>query len=49
MKANKIIIEIGYNNECIFVTFKNEDVLNAIKKISKQYKDCIIYKLTTEY
>lgn len=49
MKAIKIIIEIGYNDECKFLTFKNETVFNAIKNIEKNYKGCLIYNVKTEY
>jgi hypothetical protein len=49
MKAKKITIEIGFENELVFVTFKNEDVYKAIKKVEKEYKGSIIYDVKTEY
>ena len=47
MKATKITIEIGFNNEVKFISFKNEDVFKAVKKVEKEYKGCIIYNLKT--
>jgi hypothetical protein len=49
MKATKITIEIGYNNELLFIAFKNESVFKAIKKVEKEYKECLIYSVKTEY
>jgi hypothetical protein len=49
MKASKIQIEIGHNNELKYVVFKNEDVFKAMKKLQKEYKDCIVYSIKTQY
>jgi hypothetical protein len=49
MKATKITIEIGHNNEYQVIGFKNESVFKVIKKIEKEFKGCIIYSVKTEY
>lgn len=49
MKAEKITIEIGYENKLEFVTYKNIEVMKAMQKLNKEYKNCIIYKLVTIY
>jgi hypothetical protein len=49
MKATKITIEIGHNNEWKCVEFKNETVFKVMKKIEKEFKGCIIYSVKTEY
>jgi len=49
MKATYITIEIGYNMECIFVTYKNISVYSALNKVKKEYKDSIVYSVKAEY
>jgi hypothetical protein len=49
MKATKITIEIGHNNQYQVIEFKNESVFKVIKKIEKEFKGCIIYSVKTEY
>lgn len=49
MKADKITIEIAYQNELVFVSYKNMDVMKAIQKLQKEYKGCIIYSVNTSY
>ena len=49
MKAEKITIEIGYENKLVFVTYKNIEVMKAMQKLNKEYKNCIVYALITTY
>ena len=49
MKADKITIEITYENELVFVSYKNMDVMKAMQKLQKEYKGCIIYSVNTSY
>lgn len=49
MKADKITIEIGHENQLVFVTYKNMDVMKAMQKLQKEYKGCIIYSVATNY
>jgi len=49
MKAEKITIEIGHENQLVFVTYKNMEVMKAMQKLNKEYKNCIIYALVTTY
>jgi len=49
MKASKIIIEYVFNKELLYKGFVNTTVLNAIKKIEKEFTGCIIYKVVAEY
>jgi len=49
MKAVYLTVEIGYKDECIFVTYKNISVYAALSKVKKEYKDSIVYSLKAEY
>jgi hypothetical protein len=49
MKADKITIEIAYQNELVFVSYKNMDVMKAMQKLQKEYKGCLIYSVNTSY
>lgn len=49
MKAEKITIQIGHENQLVFVSYKNIDVMKAMQKLQKEYKGCIIYSVDTIY
>lgn len=49
MKAYKITIEIGHENQLIYVSYSNMDVMKAMQKLQKEYKGCIIYSVKTNY
>lgn len=49
MKAILIEFEIGYNNQCEIISYRNMSFETAYNKLKRLYKDIIIYNVKTEY
>lgn len=47
--VGKIIFEIGFNNNCEFITYEKMTYDKAYSKLKKDYKNHIFYSSKVEY